>query len=438
MTSSDGFLEQRLRHFTWAWFTVPMSTGGISLILGQLPFRFKGLDSIGLLFYMTDVLLFFSIVLAMILRYTITSASVYSTLQHPIEGLFLPTAQLAFATLLMGMSRYSQPDLNPWCADVLLVCFWIYVAIATVQAPLQYWSLFAIKTQRNNHTTRQITPGILLPIFPSMLVGATANAVSKHQNPDQALNVVIAGVAFQGLGILVTCFLYALLLHRLIQYGLPEPSHRTGLFICAGPPAFCGLALLGMARNAHSFLPSKTISSTDVSDVLFIMGLVTAVFLWQLAAFWWLLAAISVLSGIRSKHFHFSMSWWAAIFPICGFCICTIYIGQALDSHAILWFATGMAVYLIVAYFVVMTSMIEAILSRKIMWEGKDEDKDIALSSRREDVESLSDDDTEGECVDGSFHDTPRKEPPGNERDTRQAEFKNCEAITRSNSFDEK
>jgi hypothetical protein len=40
-------IRDRLHHFTWAWFTTTMSTGGIALVLGQTPHRFNGLTVIG-------------------------------------------------------------------------------------------------------------------------------------------------------------------------------------------------------------------------------------------------------------------------------------------------------------------------------------------------------------------------------------------------------
>ncbi len=40
------FLE-RVDHFTWAWFTLTMSTGGVALLLSVQPYTFRGLNTLG-------------------------------------------------------------------------------------------------------------------------------------------------------------------------------------------------------------------------------------------------------------------------------------------------------------------------------------------------------------------------------------------------------
>ena len=52
-----GF-KQRLHHFTWAWYTLPMSTGGLALLIFAQPHQFPGLRSIGLAVYIINILIF--------------------------------------------------------------------------------------------------------------------------------------------------------------------------------------------------------------------------------------------------------------------------------------------------------------------------------------------------------------------------------------------
>jgi hypothetical protein len=35
-------IRERLKHFTWSWFTSTMGTGGLAIALGVTPHRFRG------------------------------------------------------------------------------------------------------------------------------------------------------------------------------------------------------------------------------------------------------------------------------------------------------------------------------------------------------------------------------------------------------------
>jgi Voltage-dependent anion channel len=49
-----------------------------------------------------------------------------------------------------------------------------------------------------------MTPGWILPIYPLLLVGPIAGALAPKLPQQQAFGVLIAGVAFQGIGFLVS------------------------------------------------------------------------------------------------------------------------------------------------------------------------------------------------------------------------------------------
>ena len=51
-------LKERLHHFTWAWFTLTMSTGSIALLLSSNPHRFRGFTTSSTIIFILDLLLF--------------------------------------------------------------------------------------------------------------------------------------------------------------------------------------------------------------------------------------------------------------------------------------------------------------------------------------------------------------------------------------------
>lgn len=47
--------KDRIVHFTWSWFSCTMSTGAIAVLLASQPFTFTGLETIGKIFFIFDL-----------------------------------------------------------------------------------------------------------------------------------------------------------------------------------------------------------------------------------------------------------------------------------------------------------------------------------------------------------------------------------------------
>lgn len=91
---------ERIKHFTWAWFTLPMSTGGIALLLRSTSYSFVGLVAIGKVIYIFDIVLFLLLVVGITTRFILAPGSLQKSLTHPTESLFFPTAWLALVNIV--------------------------------------------------------------------------------------------------------------------------------------------------------------------------------------------------------------------------------------------------------------------------------------------------------------------------------------------------
>jgi len=360
-----------------------MSTSGIALTLALTPHRFPGLDIIGLVILIMDILFFSFTTVALGLRFALHRHTFRKACTHPMEALFIPTFFLAIAAFLCSIEEYGDMFIHGSAINGLHrfsgAIFWVYLAMTFLVSVFQYHMLAVVKEGRRLNVN-SMTPTWILPIFPVMLAGTLASVFSKYQPADQALAMLGAGLAAQGLGMLVSIFMYSTYLSRLMTFGLP--FQRPGMFIAVGPPSFTGAALVTMAADiprvfeeaSRSHL-SPIIGTENIAILaagLRLLALNAAIFLWGLSFWFFASAAAAVLSGMPDRKFH--LSWFGFIFPNVGFAVLSFRMGYALNSNGILWFGTITTISLVIGWLFVLVRCMRAVYKREIVWPGHDED----------------------------------------------------------------
>jgi tellurite resistance protein TehA-like permease len=361
-----------------------MSTSGISLVLALTPHRFKGLDVIGLVIFLLDLIFFLFITVALILRFTLHKRTFRKAITHPREALFVSTFWLSIAAILANIGEYGRLFLSAHAltglSEFLIVAFWIYLAMTFSVSVFQYHLLFTVKESRRLKINA-MTPAWILPIFPVMLAGTLAGAFSRTQPPDRAIPMVCAGLAAQGLGLLISIFMYSTYLSRLMAYGLP--AQRPGMFIAVGPPSFTCAAFLAMAADAPRLLMSDTAKGipflagmgSDPSSFpssIRLLAVSASIFFLGLSCWFFCSAAAAVAVGMPDRRFH--LSWWSFVFPNVGFTIACIKIGGVMESPGILWTSSVMTILLVGAWAFIVFRCGLAVHRREIVWPGHDED----------------------------------------------------------------
>ncbi|KAI2780198.1 voltage-dependent anion channel-domain-containing protein [Daldinia loculata] len=359
-------LSQRLAHFTWAWFTLSMSTGGLALLIYAQPHQFPGLRQTGFVVYITNLVIFAGIVAAMTMRFVLHKGTFKTSITHSREAFFVPTAFLALATIITGTQRYAIPEATTSAVWFISVLFWGYVAASLFVAIAQYSYVF--RTHQLGLQT--MMPTWILPIFPIMLSGTIASVIAETQPQMNAIPIIVVGLTCQGLGLSVAFMMYAHMVGRLMSRGMPNREHRAGLFMNVGPPAFTALAIIGMANGLPDNLDINVGMVLDMK-IIRPIAVVGAIFLWALSLWWF---GIAVVSVIMSPPQYFHLNWWAMAFPNTGFILATISIGNELQHEGIRWFATGMSICLLVTYCFVFYNLVRAVIIQDIMYPGRDED----------------------------------------------------------------
>lgn len=369
-SADHASLRERVSHFTWAWFTMTMSTGGISNLIHNQPHRFNGQTALGkLVFIVFIVLLVFNLTMIS-LRFILVPRALRSSLTHPTESLFFPCMWLSFAVLLMNIQAYGVPSCGAWLVTTLRVLFWIYAALTFIIAVGHYHLLFSAGKHMSIHS---MTPAWILPVFPAMLTGSVASTISGSQPLDQRLPIIVAGIAYQGLGFMISLIMMALYLSRLMADGLPDARLRPGMFMAVGPPSFTALALMGLSDNLPRGYGYFVVHTLAI-DVLQPLALVFSIFLWMFAFFFFCIAAVACIQGW--KELPFSLICWSFVFPNTGFTIATIDIGLQLRSEGILWVGSIMTVLLVIVWLTNLVFQVRAIWLKRMLWPGKDEDRD--------------------------------------------------------------
>lgn len=359
---------QRSIRVTWAWFPSSLSTGSLAVLLANQPYTFTGLMVIGKIFYIVSLVMFVALLGLIVARFARKPRAIRTSLHHPSESFFFGGFWVAVALIILGMQTFGVPACGPWMVRMVRVLFWIYYACAMVVAVLQYHVIFEVEKM----TPGDAMPVWIFPAYPFLVTGVLASAIAKTQPQDSAIELIIGGLAGQGLGWILALFIYIVYLTRLIHSDMPDASYRPGMYMSVGPAAYTCAGLLNLGQGAMSALPPDFLGVTTfpVGELWYAVSVPAALFLWLVAIWFSALSTVSILNSV--KKMSFALQWWSFIFPNAALATATIRIGEALDSRPIKIAGTVITVLLIPLWFMCIFCHARAIWNREILAPGKD------------------------------------------------------------------
>lgn len=103
-----------------------------------VPFRFRGLNTIGVIFFLLNIVLFIINIVMISLRFHCHPGTFKTSMIHPTERLFIPAAVVSFGTILLNISQYGPQNTGYWLNDTVRICYWTYCALAVVSSMAIY------------------------------------------------------------------------------------------------------------------------------------------------------------------------------------------------------------------------------------------------------------------------------------------------------------
>ncbi|WPH02860.1 Hypothetical protein R9X50_00572800 [Acrodontium crateriforme] len=366
--------KERMRHFTWSWFTMTMATGGVANVLSSVPYRFNGLYAIGCIFFLLNIALFLMNCVMISLRFYYYPSTFRASILHPTESLFVPAALISFGTILLNVSEYGvmTGKAGPWLEHAMIVLFWTYCALAVLFSCGIYLVMWSTQT----FTISQMTPVWIFPAYPLLIIGPHAGVLAKQVPSADGLLIILTAFVLQGTGFMVSLMIYAAFLYRLMTQKLPQESLRPGMFISIGPSGFTISGLINMGQILPRVVPPDFMGDGELAGkVSKILANWAGLWLWGLAIWFFLVSVGAHWSTIRHGRGRFSMTFYSYIFPNTALTTATFAVGKALNNRPINILGCVMAGLLVVAWLTIFIMMIRAVIVRDVLWPQKQEDR---------------------------------------------------------------
>ncbi len=362
-------------------------------LIETVPYRFTGLRTIGLIYFLLNIVFYILLWAMIITRFVFYPYLFKPSFTHPTESLFVPAFAVSFGTILINIVQYGFGEVGEWLNRAVVILFWFDATLAIILSILIYFILWSKQT----FTIARMTPIWIFPAYPLLIIGPHAGILSeKLSNPRDVIQVIVGGFTIQGIGFLVSLTIYSAFVYRLMTQKLPPEPLRPGMFVSVGPAAFTVAGTIGMAANlsrtlwrlrGHQFMD---VNGELAAAVLRLVANWSSLWLWGLAWWFFFIALMSNLVCFQQKHrMPFSMTWFSFIFPQTALTTATFNIGMAFEVDAINVIGCVMTCLLILVWFVVVGMMIRAICQKQILWPEKGEDKSEGGFSMPKEKEGL-------------------------------------------------
>ena len=353
-----------------------MATGGMANVIYSVPYRFNGLYTIGVIFFILNLVLFVFNVTMISCRFKYYPETFLASILHPTESLFVPAWLISVGTILITITEYGTSDgkTGPWLFQTMRILFWIYCGLAVAFSCGIYLVMWSTQT----FTIHQMTPVWIFPAYPLLIIGPHAGILASKLHGIAALDIIIGGFVFQGIGFMVSLMIYAAFIYRLMTQKLPQESLRPGMFISIGPSGFTIAGVITMGQQMPRVVPPNFMGP-GMGELAGKVSLIAAnwmgMWLWGLAIWFFIVSVGAHWSTVRHGRGKFAMTFYSYIFPNTALTSATFAIAKAFDCRPIKILGCVMTCLLVVAWMAIFIMMLRAVIEKDILWPQKQEDR---------------------------------------------------------------
>ncbi|KAL0640081.1 hypothetical protein Q9L58_000909 [Maublancomyces gigas] len=359
---------------TWAWYTTVMSSGGVALLIYELPYQVHRLWVVGSIVYIASLIGFLLLLLIHLARFALNPRLIPASIAHPSEGLFVSTFAAALGILIIDGATYSH-KMHTSSGSALRTFYWVFVLVAVIFGVATPLAQFSRSTP--THDTRDSAPMSVQQVLPLTLVGYAAAMVASHIDPGTgsyiAMPILYMGIAIQGMGILVSLLYLAGFVDSLYRYSLPVAASRPSMFISVGPPAFTAVSFALLAEQCLRHFPGTRTAPDHAVDIvggvaMYYISFFIALMFWGLSLWFFLISTFSNLAVLRHMDIGLQqLEMFSLIFPNIGFALATTYISKLLGNPKVLAVTAEILDLVVVgAWAIVMLAMIFGIVTGRI------------------------------------------------------------------------
>jgi tellurite resistance protein TehA-like permease len=157
-----------------------------------------------------------------------------------------------------------------------------------------------------------MTPVWIFPAYPLLVIGPHASVLAPKLPPGEAIQIIVGGVIFQGIGFMVSLMIYAAFIYRLMTQKLPQESLRPGMFISVGPSGFTIAGIVGMGQHLPNVVPKDFMGDGELAGkVSMILANWVGLWLWGLALWFFFVSVFAHWSTVKHNRWRFAMTWWS-------------------------------------------------------------------------------------------------------------------------------